>query len=284
MTDDLPPFISGKRHIEERKMRTNSTAINDNGFDHSDCTGWGEPDLSLIKDDGIQPPPLPESSLPPAVMDYCRQTAEDVGSSVDYVVGALLTASSGWLGNARRVQATPTWIEPPHIWTALIGAPTSGKTPAINPVASISRTLEDDSESERKDSLSAYERDSERAKARRQQWMDEVKESAKLGRPAPDMPADAVDPPPPVRPRVLISDATTQEIGNMLSSNPKGVLQIRDELAGWIGGMDQYSGNGADRAFFLEAWNGAGHTIDRVKHSGKPIRIRHTSLALLGGM
>jgi hypothetical protein len=54
--------------------------------------------------------------------------------------------------------------------------------------------------------------------------------------------------------------------------------------AGWFGGFDQYGGNGADRAFYLECWNGGAYVCDRVKFHGAPIRIERASLAILGGM
>ena len=98
------------------------------------------------------------------------------------------------------------------------------------------------------------------------------------------MPAGAVLPDAPARPRVKISDATVQEIGSILAGNPKGLLQVRDELSGWLGSMDQYGGNGADRAFYLETWNGGSYTIDRRKFGGQPIRVPHSSLAILGGL
>src|ERR1700688_2522980 len=43
-------------------------------------------------------------------------------------------------------------------------------------------------------------------------------------------------------------------------------------------------GNGGDRAFFLEAWNGGAYMVDRVKHRGQPVRISRTALGIFGGM
>jgi hypothetical protein len=55
-------------------------------------------------------------------------------------------------------------------------------------------------------------------------------------------------------------------------------------LTGWFGNHDRYGGNGGDRAFFLEAWNGGSYIVDRVKHRGKPLRISRAALAILGGI
>jgi hypothetical protein len=70
----------------------------------------------------------------------------------------------------------------------------------------------------------------------------------------------------------------------MLAESPRGLLYLRDELGGWLGGFDRYGGHGADRAFALEAWNGGAYVCDRVRYHGAPVRIEHASLAIIGGM
>jgi hypothetical protein len=79
-------------------------------------------------------------------------------------------------------------------------------------------------------------------------------------------------------------DTTIEELQHMLSEQPRGLLYMRDELAGWLGNHDRYGGNGGDRAFFLEAWNGGAYVVDRVKYRGQPVRIERAALAILGGM
>ena len=79
-------------------------------------------------------------------------------------------------------------------------------------------------------------------------------------------------------------DTSTEELQRLLADNPRGLLHVRDELAGWLGGFDRYGGNGADRAFYLECWNGGAYVCDRVKFNGVPLRIEHASLAIVGGM
>ncbi|MEO1019590.1 MAG: DUF3987 domain-containing protein, partial [Pseudomonadota bacterium] len=85
----------------------------------------------------------------------------------------------------------------------------------------------------------------------------------------------------PVRDRIRISDATTEKVADLLSSTWRGLLLSRDELAGWLGGMDRYNGGG-DRPFWLESYGGRAFTIDR-KSSPEPIIVDHLSVAVLGG-
>jgi len=70
----------------------------------------------------------------------------------------------------------------------------------------------------------------------------------------------------------------------MLAQAPRGLHYHRDELAGWLGDHDRYGGQGGDRAFYLECWNGGPFVVDRVAHRGEPIRIARASLAIVGGM
>jgi hypothetical protein len=79
-------------------------------------------------------------------------------------------------------------------------------------------------------------------------------------------------------------DTSTEALQWLLAANHRGLLHVRDELAGWLGGFDRYGGNGADRAFYLECWNGGAYVCDRVKFDGTPVRIEHASLAIIGGV
>ena len=99
-----------------------------------------------------------------------------------------------------------------------------------------------------------------------------------------ERPADAEVPDQPPRPRVIAMDTSTEALQRLLADNPRGLLHVRDELAGWLGSFDRYGGNGADRSFYLECWNGGAYVSDRIKFNGVPLRIKHTSLAILGGI
>jgi hypothetical protein len=99
-----------------------------------------------------------------------------------------------------------------------------------------------------------------------------------------ERPADAEVPDQPPRPRVITMDTSTEALQRLLADNPRGLLHVRDELAGWLGSFDRYGGNRADRSFYLECWNGGAYVSDRIKFNGVPLRIKHTSLAILGGM
>ena len=89
--------------------------------------------------------------------------------------------------------------------------------------------------------------------------------------------------------RLVVCDATTESLAEIMSQNPRGLLCVRDELAGWLGGIDRYTkssrgGASSDRAFLLSAHDGRPHSQDRRTGSPKSLHIESNSLSLTGGI
>jgi hypothetical protein len=93
------------------------------------------------------------------------------------------------------------------------------------------------------------------------------------------------DKPPDPPARFVIGDTTSEKAGEILSRSDRGVLGKYDEVAGWLGRMERYHSSGkgasADRAFWLQAWNGGRYSIDRVKGE---IFVENLSISILGGI
>lgn len=245
---------------------------------------WPEPDMSLVDADQAVPPAFDPDILPQPWSRWVVEQANAVGCPVDYVAAALMVSASAWIGNSRRIAATPDWIEPPHLWVAEIGMPSTGKTPAQRPFIDACKALEMEERPAWQERMDEHTQQADVCTARREQWKVEVKVALKNGREPPEQPQDSMPADPPGMPRVIINDSTIEEVTNILAHNPKGLLMLRDELAGWIGSFDRYGGEGSDRAFYLECWNGGSHTVDRVKKTGQPVEVAYASLAILGGM
>ena len=245
---------------------------------------WPEPDMRLVSDDRPRAPTLDDDALPAGWEAWITEEVEARSCPRDYIAAALITAASAWIGNSRRIAATADWIEPPHLWFALIGAPSTGKTPALRSIKDASRKLERDAEPTWHDAIVKYERDAEAADAVNKTWRESVRAAATDGTTPPDRPATAEAPRKPPRPRIVTMDTSTEELQRLLADNTRGLLQMRDELAGWLGSFDRYGGNGADREFYLECWNGDAYVADRVKFDGVPLRIEYATLANIGGI
>ncbi len=70
-----------------------------------------------------------------------------------------------------------------------------------------------------------------------------------------------------------------------MKDSPDGVLCLQDELSGWFGSMDKYSGHrGAakDRGFWLQSYQGGSYAINRVTRGSS--LIENLSVSLLGGI
>jgi hypothetical protein len=240
------------------------------------------PNMAVLRLNRRGAPEVPLDPLGTFWGNWITGASNGAGAPADYVLVALLSAASATIGNARHVRAGPDWTEPPVLWCAAVGDPSSGKSPAADPVMRMLAALEEEQAQPFADVRRTYETAKEGAAARKAKWLGEVKEAAKLGNPPPMMPADAVAPIEPQRPRIRANDATQEKLAAMLAGLPKGLLYTRDELAGWIGNFDRYSGGG-DRQFWIETYGGRSYTADRVKHP-EPVRIPHLSVAIFGGI
>ena len=61
-------------------------------------------------------------------------------------------------------------------------------------------------------------------------------------------------------------------------ARPRGMMLIRDELAGFFANMTRYR-PGSDRPFWLEAWDGGRHVVERVRRSTV---VEHLLVGVIG--
>lgn len=244
---------------------------------------WPEPLARYLRD--VQPPapvlPL-HDVLGPKLAQWVLDAADAKGAPADYVFAGLLAMAGATIGNARWVSPWKGWKEPPLIWSMIIGSPSSSKSPALDsvlqPLRNAERPLREAAERERKD----WAEKAEVAKIADATWKEEVKAAIKAGETPPDRP-DSCDPgPAPVIPRLVVNDGTIERLGALLAEQPRGVLQFRDELAGWLESMERYSGGGTDRPFWLEAYGGRGFSVERVNRG--PLTIDRLSIGVMGGI
>ena len=94
----------------------------------------------------------------------------------------------------------------------------------------------------------------------------------------PPMPIEAIDPGNFIEPRLYATDSTIERLAALLLARPRGMMLIRDELTGLFANMGRYSG-GSDRPFWLEAWNGGRHIVERV--SGSTV-VEHLLIGVIG--
>lgn len=244
------------------------------------------PDMSILEQSRYPAPEFPTDILGTFWGDRAKQWARNAAAPIDYSAMTILTGASALIGNARWVQPKPGWSEPPVLWCTLVGDPSSNKSPAMGPLSGLMSELEQDWIPEYEDALRDFEASKKRALMARKTWeaeMAELAENATEDTEYPSMPKAAVEPAKPIRRRAMVSDVTLESLLTTLSGNPKGLLNLRDELSGWFTNLSRYT-QGSDRPAWLEAYGGRPYTVDRVKYDGAPLYVRRFSVSILGGI
>lgn len=237
-------------------------------------------------------PPVPTFNmalLPDALRDWCDDLAGGLQVPVDFVAVPALVAMAGALGGRRlavKMKARANWYERPVLWGCVIGRPSSGKSPALTPARRMLERLNDEERKAWENEQAQHAAMQMVAEGRRVTAKENIRKALKQGDKSKAMAlAEAaqvkVEDAPP-EPRIVVNDATVEKLGELLNANPRGLVQFRDELAGWLASLDR-EGRESDRAFWLECWNGVGHyTVDRIGRG--TIRIEACAVSMLGGM
>ncbi len=219
------------------------------------------PPVDLWK--AVDAPPLPVGLLPARVEAFVRANAKAIGGDPAGLAGASIAAMAAAIPDTIKLQVQAKgkkWLIAARIWIALLGGPSTKKTPIIK-AALAAMEIRDWARRQHYTSRKAlWEAQSKQAKA--------------------DALARGVQPPP--HNRLMIGDATPEAAADILATSPNGVLAYHDELSGFFGQMERYGKNGADRPFWLQARDGGIFSIDR-KSSGSTY-ISHLSVTLVGGI
>lgn len=243
---------------------------------------WPDADRRFLRPDLPEPPALPLAEvMTPNAAEWIAATAEGAGAPPDYVLAALLTVTGATMGNARWVSPWRGWAEPPVIWSMCIGNPSAGKSPAIDAVLAPLRRAERPLRQAAEAEMADWKKREKVARVAGAAW--EKKASAELakGNPPPPIPRETDAGPKPHIPRLVVNDGTVEQMGVIAQAQPKGFLQMRDELAGWLLTMEARNG-GADRAFWLEAYGGRGFTVERITRDA--LTIGRLTIGALGGI
>jgi hypothetical protein len=224
---------------------------------------------------------MPMSAFGPAWGDWISTAAEAAACPPDYVAAPLLATVSALIGNARWAQATPGWIEPPHLWIGAVGDSGNGKSPGADCLMrEVLPEIERRMLADFPDRLRSWHTRIELGKAATARWQTNLRDAEKRGIPAPVSPFTTV-PCEPQAPRLRQHDVTIEKVAELLAeAAPKGVLVVRDELTGWIAGMNAYGSGG--RAFWIEAYGGRPYRVER-KANPHPFIVPRLAVAVYGG-
>jgi hypothetical protein len=208
-----------------------------------------------------QKPSMPKGLLPPIIEAFSRWRATQMGVDAGGLAVAALAVCAAALPDRVKLQVKrndPDWTESARLWVALVGAPSTKKSPTIATAARPLRQIDGDMVTD---------------------YLTAMAEHARLPK------ADRAVTPPPTQKRVMLEDTTVEATQEVLRDNPAGVLLLRDELTAWFGSMERYGSTKsamADRGFWLQTFNGGPHTTNRIGRG--LVHVPNLSVSLLGGI
>lgn len=250
---------------------------------------WDAPNMAALGGERRPIPRFDVEWLGPHLAPWAKAQASATCAPVDYVACALLALVGGLLGNRRRPLAGAGWEEPPIVFMALVGDPSSGKSPASSAVMGLVNAEESRLDADYRARRREYEAEKVKADAmlaaHKTSWKEQMRGSPEIAEALPPkLPDDFKEPMKPILRRIVVRDSTVEKLATLSAENPTGLILHRDELAGLFESFGRYAkGGGADRQFFLEAYGGRAFTVDRQK-LGEPVRVPHLSIGIVGAL
>ena len=184
-------------------------------------------------------PAFPLDTVPQPWREWVSDTAGGAGAPVDYVAQAVLGAVAGLCGAGVKACVTQSWSEPLILWQALVGAPSAGKTPALDaigrPLATVEKLLQRDA--------AAGASPVQGGKACPEQGRRACPEQGRRACPEQGR-------------RVVVHDPVLAALTRSVAARPPGVLLWRDEATPWLYALARDTSHGKPRGPFVDAWAG----------------------------
>ena len=236
-----------------------------------------------------------EALLPEALRAWITDEASRMPCPADFVATAAIVALGSIIGArcAIKPKARDDWAIVPNLWGGVVALPSAKKTPGINSGMKPLDRLIARSMDEHRAAMDGYEAECVVHEAQREAIEASIKKTAKksnFGSNGSTLTGLSQNlqshkkgaPTPPTLRRFKSNDSTIEKLGELLRENPAGMLMLRDELVGLIASWDR-EGREADRAFFLEAWNGNG-SFDTDRIGRGSIFIPNLCVSIFGGI
>lgn len=210
---------------------------------------------------GAPLPSYPVHVLPEPVLTYVREASAAVGCPPEMVALPLLTNAAAAIGNGRFIELKVGFWQRASLWTAVVAAPGTAKTPAAEVANRPLVALQREAAERFAQAYQLYE-------AEMAEW--EATPRKERG----------VKPQPPAFEHLLTTDATIESLSGIAAAS-RGVVLQRDELVGWVTSFDAYR-KGGERQAHLSMWAGAPLKVDRK--SAPPLFVEHPVVCVAGGV
>lgn len=204
----------------------------------------------------------PIHRLPPPLSEYVATSAEAIGCDPSLIAMPALAACAAAIGDARALQVKPGFDVPAVLWTLVAAASGQLKTPAMK-AATVGLEAAQREAAEKHRSAEA------RHKAALAEWSNGGRKG--------------LEPEAPKMTHYYAGDATLESLWPIISDNPRGLLQKRDELSGWLGGFGRYQdGNDSEVSQWLELYDASSVKNDRKSGEKKNIYLPRVPVSVTG--
>lgn len=265
--------------IPEKPPTTDSsTGHNPDPENTSTCREYPKPvPLPVQKLEPVTPYPfhLLPNVIRPWLEDVCRRGQ----FQPDYLAVVALSAMGAAIGRRCAVYAKQRddWYEYPNLWSAVVGRPGAMKSPAMGQAMSPLRRIQAAWNEDHQAAMVAYGKEMKRAEILAAAAKANAKRAAIKGH---DFALDDFEVECPAAKRLITSDATEEKAGELMQTNPYGLILELDELAVLYAMTEK---NPSYNEFLLKAWNGKeGHTVDRIMRG--TLHIEALCLSVIGGI
>ncbi len=296
------PVLSMLSHVEQNISYTEVLSYDDTQLIDLQGNDWADPkpiSHTLPPVTSITPNMLPET-----LYSYVINTANRLSVPLEFVAVPLVVALGSVIGT--KVSIFPKrhddWQVIPNLWGAVIGQPSSKKSPAMDnamkPIDNLISKAMKAHKSNMKEHATQTLINTAKAKAESDALKslakqlasqdDDTDSTEKITEETIHQKAAAIaeskqqDENIPIPRRHMVSDITVEKLGEIENQNNNGVLQYRDELSGFLASLEKDSEQQA-RSFYLEGFNGTGsYTVDRIMRGS--LFIENHCLSVMGGI
>jgi len=221
---------------------------------------------------------MPESFRP-----LVKDVAERMQVPLDFPAVAAIATLAGVTNRRAVIQPKRndhTWTVVPNLWGGIVAPPGMLKSPVLSCMTQPARAIEGEWRKAHEDEEQVYQTALELADLEEKAWRTQYSNAVAKNKERPAKPESTLI--QPTLRRLITSDATFESLHHVLSENPAGLFVLRDELTGWLAGLER-QGREQERAFFLECWNGdAAFTVDRIGRGS--VHVPHACISLFGGI
>ena len=171
---------------------------------------------------------LPRHLLPEVIEEFAFDRGRTMGCDMGGIAVGALAVCAAAITDTIKIKPKKfdtEWQESARLWVALIGPVSAMKSPMLKAVAKPLQAIDNVLARDYQREMAAYNRLPKEEKQQREK---------------------------PRQKRVMAQDVTIEATQDIMQDSPAGILYYSDELSGWFGSMDKYSGSrgsAKDRAF-----------------------------------